>query len=239
MLGFATSGALAGQASPLQSPTEPTTGATTLAQQQPPPPPPDPDPKPAPKPDPKPARPKPRVRPKPPPPPPPPPPVERAARRPITTTAQPPPAPRTPPPAPAKTVAAKRSAPAAAARPRKQPLGSARRSRRGEPPVRRRKPARPKRSTPVDPPPQTLELDTAPASFFAPSETAPSIAIPAILPLLALGVFLLLGASVASTRRVPWPVLEEPLYAHRHHIATVGCGAIALALLWLNAAVLF
>jgi hypothetical protein len=38
---------------------------------------------------------------------------------------------------------------------------------------------------------------------------------------------------------MPWPVLAEPLYAHRHHIATGGCGAIALALLWLNAAVLF
>jgi hypothetical protein len=75
--------------------------------------------------------------------------------------------------------------------------------------------------------------------FLTPSESAPAIAIPAILPLLGFGVFLLLGASVASTRRVPWPEVAEPLYAHRHNLATVGCGAIALALLWLNAAVLF
>jgi hypothetical protein len=57
--------------------------------------------------------------------------------------------------------------------------------------------------------------------------------------LLGLGLLLLLGASVASARWVPWPELAEPLYAHRHDIAIAGCGAIAIALLWLNAAVLF
>lgn len=234
MLGFATSGALAGQASPLQSPTAPTTSAATLAEA--PPPPPVPDPKPAPKPDAKPARPKQRVRT---PPPPPPAPVERAARRPITTTAQPASAPPKPRARPRRAAAPKRSSPATAPRSRKPQPGAARRARRDDPPVRRRKPARAERPTPLVPPRQTIDLDAPPVRFLTPSESAPAIAIPAILPLLGLGVFLLLGASVASTRRVPWPEVAEPLYAHRHNLATVGCGAIALALLWLNAAVLF
>jgi hypothetical protein len=238
MLGFATSGALAGQASPLQSPTAPTTSATTLAEA--PPPPPVPDPKPAPKPDPKPARPKQRVRTPPPPPPPPPPaPVERAARRPIVTTAQRTSAPPAPRARPRRAVAPKRSSPATAPRSRKPQPGAARRARRDDPPVRRRRPAKAELATPIAAPRQTIHLDAPPVRFLTPSESAPVIAIPAILPLLGLGVFLLLGASVASTRRVPWPEVAEPLYAHRHNLATVGCGAIALALLWLNAAVLF
>jgi hypothetical protein len=75
--------------------------------------------------------------------------------------------------------------------------------------------------------------------LIARSEPSLPIAIPAILPLLGLGLVLLLGASVASARWVPWPEVAEPLYARRHDIALAGCGAIALALLWLNAAVLF
>jgi hypothetical protein len=75
--------------------------------------------------------------------------------------------------------------------------------------------------------------------LIARSEPSLPIAIPAILPLLGLGLFLLLGASVASARWVPWPEVAEPLYAHRQNIALAGCGAIAIALLWLNAAVLF
>lgn len=85
----------------------------------------------------------------------------------------------------------------------------------------------------------TFDVDLAAAPFVARSEPSLPISIPAILPLLGLGVLLLLGASVASARWVPWPELAEPLYARRHDLATAGCGAIAIALLWLNAAVLF
>jgi hypothetical protein len=48
---------------------------------------------------------------------------------------------------------------------------------------------------------------------------------------------LLIGASVVSTRRVPWPALAEPLYAHRVDLAVIGVGAIAVALLCLNVTV--
>jgi len=53
-----------------------------------------------------------------------------------------------------------------------------------------------------------------------------------------LGIVLLLAASVASARRVPWPEFAEPLHAHRGDLATVGIGAIALSFLCLNAVVL-
>jgi hypothetical protein len=49
---------------------------------------------------------------------------------------------------------------------------------------------------------------------------------------------LLLGASAVPPRRVPWPVLAEPLFVHRSNLATLGIGTIALALLCLNIAVL-
>lgn len=93
-----------------------------------------------------------------------------------------------------------------------------------------------RRASPV---PTGGAFDLAPTPFVARSEPSIPIAIPSVLPLLGLGLLLLLGASVASARWVPWPELAEPLYAHRHDIAIAGCGAIAIALLWLNAAVLF
>jgi hypothetical protein len=70
----------------------------------------------------------------------------------------------------------------------------------------------------------TLDLNAAPAV---------SSAVLVVLPLVGLGL-LLIGASVVSTRRVPWPALAEPLYAHRLDLAVIGVGAIAIALLCLN-----
>lgn len=94
--------------------------------------------------------------------------------------------------------------------------------------------------TPPTPAARAPDLELASATpFIARPEPSIPIAIPAILPLLGLGLFLLLGASVASARWVPWPEVAEPLYARRHDIAVAGCGAIVLALLVLNAAVLF
>src|SRR5262245_26573728 len=55
--------------------------------------------------------------------------------------------------------------------------------------------------------------------------------------LIALG-FLVVGVSAVPPRRVPWPVVSEPLVAHRSQLATLGIGTIALALLCLNVAVL-
>jgi hypothetical protein len=53
------------------------------------------------------------------------------------------------------------------------------------------------------------------------------------------GLLLLLGASVVSFRRIRWPPLAQSLYAHRSDVAAIGFGAIALALLLLNATVFF
>jgi hypothetical protein len=224
LLGIATSPAVAGL-SPLEVPAEPpiTIAAT------PPPPPPDPDPKPAAKPDPKPAPPKQPARQAPPPPPPPPPPVEPTEPRATPTTALPP---TTSPKTRAKPAVRSKPPPrkAAATVPRPRPLGTLRRA-----PIR---PALVAWMTPIDQVRRTLAPDLAPAPFVALSEPSRPITSPAILPLLGLGLLLLLGASVASARWVPWPELAVPLYAHRRDLATVGVGVIALAFLWLNAAVL-
>ena len=104
----------------------------------------------------------------------------------------------------------------------------------------RGKPARPKRKTPVVPASQALDLDGPPVALGSASKPMALITVPTILPLLlGIGIVLLLGASVATRRLVPWPEVAEPLYARRHDLATAGFGAIALALLGLNAAVLF
>jgi hypothetical protein len=96
------------------------------------------------------------------------------------------------------------------------------------------------RKTPPAPAARAPDLELVSSTpFIARSEPSIPIPIPAILPLLGLGLSLLLGASVASARWVPWPEVAEPLYARRHDIAVAGCGAIALGLLVLNAAVLF
>ncbi len=104
----------------------------------------------------------------------------------------------------------------------------------------RGKPARSKRKLPVAAASQALGLDDPPVALGSASKPVPLIAVPTILPLLlGIGIVLLLGASVASRRLVPWPELAEPLYARRSELATAGFGAIVLALLGLNAAVLF
>jgi outer membrane biosynthesis protein TonB len=250
-LGFASSQALAGEASPSEGPTEPTpTTATT--------PPPSPDPQPAPKPDPKPNRPKQRARvaPPPPPPPPPPPAARRAPRRssPETTVA-----PRAQPAAPRpKAVPRKKPAPIAAVRPgQRSRLASAAKARRKSAAVRAKKsrPVRAKKSRPVRPKSAEvrklsrrlrpasaeapLDLNGTPTPVFARSDPSLSSAAPVVLPLFVLGLLLLLGATVVSVRRLPRPAVAEPLYARRLDLAAIGVGAIALALLWLNVTVVF
>ena len=235
LLGLATSQAVA-QGFPQQTPTEPT--STTVAA-APAPPPPAPDPKPAPRPDPKPARPKQVVHPKAPPPPPPPPPVERATRQPITTTAPSPTTSPKPRVSQQRAAPTKRPATPPSARPRRQPRrGSAVRVRRDRPPVGRRKPVVTSGNTQAAPAEPALDLARTPLPVLSQSQPSTDTAIPIVLLLLSLGIVLLLGASVASSRRVPWPELAEPLYAHRRDLATFGAGAIALAFLWLNAAIL-
>jgi hypothetical protein len=238
LLGLATSQAVA-QGLPQQTPTGPTTTTVATA---PAPPPPVPDPRPAPKPDPKPAGPRRAVRPKAPPPPPPP--VERAARRPIATTALPPTVPPKARTRHRKAVPPKRPRAAAALRPRgKPPRVSTRRARGDRPSVRRRKPVAPNRSTPAASEEPALDLALTSAPVLSRSQSPSKPAIPKVLLLLCLGIVLLgivllLGAWVASARREPWPEFAEPLHAHRRDLATVGIGAIAVAFLCLNAAVL-
>ena len=258
-LGFAASQALAGGVSEPELPTEPTatsstTGVTVQAA-------PAPDPKPAPKPDPKPAQPKPRTRAATPPPPPPPPPsaTKRTARSSTTAQAKG----RTTRRAPLRRRAAstrqaarpnrlkaaarkKRAAAAALAARRRARLNALRKARRQHRPVRAtkpaaRKPAARKRSRPsvAVPADASLDHDVLPAPVLARSEPQLSLAVPVFLPLFGLGVLLLLGASAISVRRIPWPAIAQPLYARRSDVAAIGFGAIALALLLLNAAVFF
>jgi outer membrane biosynthesis protein TonB len=49
---------------------------------------------------------------------------------------------------------------------------------------------------------------------------------------------LLLGTSAVPPRRVPWPVIAEPLILHRSRLAVSGIATIAIALMFLNVAVL-
>lgn len=57
------------------------------------------------------------------------------------------------------------------------------------------------------------------------------------VPLLVFGL-LLIGLTAVPPTRIPWPAIAEPLYLHRPNLAAIGFGAIALAFLVLNAAVL-
>ena len=241
LLGLATSQAVA-QGLPQQTPTEPTTTTVATA---PAPPPPVPDPRPAPKPDPKPAAPRRAVSPKaPPPPPPPPPPVERAARRPIVTTALPPTVPSKARPRHRSAVPPRRPATADAVRPPRKPRrASTIRARGDRPSVRRRKPVAPNQSTPAASEEPALDLALTSAPVLSRSQSPSKPAIPKVLLLMCLGIVLLgivllLGAWVASARREPWHEFAEPFHAHRRGLATVGIGAIAVAFLFLNAAVL-
>ncbi|HET8861669.1 MAG TPA: hypothetical protein VFM94_00275 [Solirubrobacterales bacterium] len=87
---------------------------------------------------------------------------------------------------------------------------------------------------------ETLNLDAAPPPVFPRREPPLSAAaLPVAVPLVGLGLMLLLGASLVSSRRVPWPGVAERVYARRLDLAAFGFGAIALALLWLNVTVLF
>ena len=253
-LGFAAPQALAGQVSEPQLPTEQTaTSSTTGATAQAP----APDPKPAPTPDPKPAQAKPRTRAATTPPPPPPPPsaTTRTARLSGTAQAKRGATLRNRAASARQTARAnrlraaarkKRAAAAALAARRRARLNSARKVRRQARPVRATKPAvrkpaarkrsRPSVAVPADAP---LDHEALVEPVLARSEPQLSFAVPVFLPLFGFGVLLLLGASVVSVRRIPWPAVAQPLYARRSDVAAIGFGAIALGLLWLNAAVFF
>ena len=101
----------------------------------------------------------------------------------------------------------------------------------------------PNRSTPVASVEPALDLALISAPVLSKSQGVAKPAIPKVFLLMCLGIVLLgigllLGASLASARGVPWPEFAEPLHAHRRDLATVGIGAIAVAFLFLNAAVL-
>jgi hypothetical protein len=89
------------------------------------------------------------------------------------------------------------------------------------------------------------KLETAPPLVQLPpavavdSEDDSAIGGPllAFVPLLLIGL-LLVGLTAVPPTRIPWPVISQPLYLHRPNLAAIGFGAIALALLVLNAAVL-
>jgi GAF domain-containing protein len=83
----------------------------------------------------------------------------------------------------------------------------------------------------------SLDHEALPARLAAPSGPELSLAAPVVLPLVGLGLVLLLGAYVVSVRRIPWPAVAQPLYAHRSDVAAIGFGAIAVGLLLLNATV--
>jgi hypothetical protein len=93
------------------------------------------------------------------------------------------------------------------------------------------------RPSPTAPAGAKPDLNAAPTLVFAQSEAPLSGAVPIVLPLVVFGLLLLVGAFVVSTRRVPWPALAEPLYAHRVDLVVIGVGAIAVALVCLNVAV--
>ena len=87
---------------------------------------------------------------------------------------------------------------------------------------------------------QTLNLNAAPPLVLPRTEPPLSaVALPVAVPLVGVGLMLLLGASLVSARRVPWPAVADRVYTRRRDLAAVGFGAIALALLWLNVTVLF
>jgi hypothetical protein len=193
--------------------------ASTASAPDPKPPPPKPDPKPKP----------PAPPPPPPPPPAPPPPAPPAA----TTVARAPAPPPPPPPAPASSATRKSSAVV------RQPSSA-------------RTTSKPKTNRVPHPAPRTTagskrpsKLETAPPLVQLPpavavgSEDDPAIGGPllAFIPLLVIGL-LLVGLTAVPPTRIPWPVISQPLYLHRPNLAAIGFGAIALALLVLNAAVL-
>lgn len=70
------------------------------------------------------------------------------------------------------------------------------------------------------------------------TETGPALSGAAVVfgALMLVGM-LMLAASAVPPRRVPWPVVAEPLFLHRTDLATLGVGTIAVAFLCLNAAV--
>jgi hypothetical protein len=90
--------------------------------------------------------------------------------------------------------------------------------------------SRPARAAPAR---ETLNLKSASPPVF-PRREPPrsSAALPVDMPLIALGLMLLLGASLVAARPVSSPGVAE-------RVAAFGFGAIALALLWLNVTVFF
>jgi outer membrane biosynthesis protein TonB len=229
-LGFASSVALAGQASPQQvttgeattattaTTTAPSTAATTTA------PVPDPKPPPPPKPDPKPRK---ATRVTPPPPPPPAPSPQAEAPQPAQpaqpTAVAPPPPPAPSPPALRTRQKTTTVAPAVTRPPGRTRLRSTTRAQA----------ASRERSRFAD----DAGALAAPAPQLSETDSRVSGPLLAFVPLFCLGL-LLLAASAISPWRVPWPAISEPLYLHRANLASIGIGTIALALLCLSIAVL-
>ena len=82
-----------------------------------------------------------------------------------------------------------------------------------------------------------LEQTAVSAAVRSGDDSAIGTPLLAFVPLLVLGL-LLVGLTAVPPTRIPWPAIAEPLYLHRPNLAAIGFGAIALALLVLNAAVL-
>ena len=228
-LGFASSIALAGPASPQQvttgetttavTTTAPSTAATTTA------PVPDPKPPPPPKPDPKPRKAT-RVTPPPPPPPPPAPsPQPEAPQSAPQTAVAPPPPPAPSPPALRTRQKTTKVAPAVTRPHRRTRLRSTKRAQAAS------------RERQFAAAAQTKEALAAPAPELSETDSRVPGPLLAFVPLFSLGL-LLLAASAISPWRVPWPAISEPLYLHRANLASIGIGTIVLALLCLSIAVL-
>lgn len=239
-LGFASSVALAGQASLQQVTTAETTAITTTSQStastatQPDPKPPPPPP--PPKPDPKPKKPT-RITPPPPPPPPPPAPQPTAPQETTPTAAAPPPPPAGPPSSETTTpVAAAVTRPPRRTRARPSPRAQ-KASRRA--PRAKVAPREGRRSSADIEAEWTLDRTAAPAAMVSEAATDSPVsgAFVVLIPLFALGL-LLLAASAFSPAIVAWQAITEPLYRHRADLAAIGIGTIALALLCLNIAIL-
>jgi hypothetical protein len=93
------------------------------------------------------------------------------------------------------------------------------------------------RTQPSQDKPEVLAASALPATQEAEGASPVSGAAIIFVGLFTLGL-LMVGASALPPGRVPWAAVGEPLFLHRADLAAFGIGAIALALLCLNIAVL-
>src|SRR5215207_1732591 len=222
VLGFASSVALAGEASPFEVTTgdttttntataqAPTTSATTTAPDPPPP---------LPKPDPRPRK-RPRVAP------PPPPAPEPAAPQPTTAA---PAVAAPPPPPPSASVKRRTTTTATRTRRRSRQRSTPRvpRSQRITPRVS--KAPRDRRSLSPGGAERALERTAAPPPGVPEAESPLSGGMVAVSALFALGLLSLVAAAVPPAR-VPWPLIADSMSLHRSDVTMIGLGAIVIAL---------